>query len=102
MTDAPPAPRGPGSRALVLILILGAVLVVLLPTMFARSRRAQTMRDDLAEVVTECRELYAAAPTALDTAAVDSIRPLLHGRERPGDPACGHYRRRDMTKPVGR
>ena len=102
MSDLPPGRRGPGSRALVLILVLGAVLAVALPTIFARSRQAQTMRADLTEVVGECRARYAAAPTAADTAAVDSVRPLLHGRERPGDPACGHYRRRNMTKPVGR
>lgn len=102
MTDVPPDRQKPGSRTLVLILVLGAVLAVVLPTMFARSRTAQTMRADLAEVVTECRQLYGAAPTAADTAAVDSVRPLLHGRERPGDPACGHYRRRNMTKPIAR
>lgn len=87
---------------LVVILVLGAVLAVALPTIFARSRQARTMREDLAEVVTECRALYAAAATAADTMAVDSIRPRLHGRERPGDPACGHYRRRNMTKPTAR
>jgi len=102
MTAVPPARRGPGSRTVVLILVLGAVLAVLLPTIFARSRRAQTMRADLAEVVAECRKRYAAAPSAADTATVDSLRPLLHGHERPGDPACGQYRRRNMTKPVER
>lgn len=102
MTGLPPARRGPGSRTLVLILVLGAILAVALPTIFARSRTARTMRADLTEVVGECRELYGRAPTAADTAAVDSVRPPLHGRERPGDPACGHYRRRNMTKPLER
>ncbi|HEX6616107.1 MAG TPA: hypothetical protein VF046_07355 [Gemmatimonadales bacterium] len=102
MNGPPPTRRGPGSRTLVLVLVLGAILAVALPTIFARSRTARTMRVDLTEVVGECRELYAKAPTAADTAAVDSVRPLLHGRERPGDPACGHYRRRNMTRPLGR
>jgi len=97
--DPPRFRRGPGSRALILILLVGAAIVALLPVIIARSRRVQTMRADLGEVVGECRALYAAASTAADTVAVDSIRPSLHGAQRPGDPACGQYRRRNMTKP---
>jgi hypothetical protein len=100
MTAPPPDPgRGPGSRTLIFVLLLGAAIIALLPVILARSQRAHTMRDDLAEVVGECRDLYAAASTAADTAAVDSVRPALHGVPRPGDPACGPYRRRNMTKP---
>lgn len=100
MTATPPDPgRGPGSRTLIFVLLLGAAIIALLPVILARSRRAQTMRDDLAEVVGECRDLYAAASTAADSAAVDSVRPTLHGVPRPGDPACGPYRRRNMTRP---
>jgi hypothetical protein len=97
--DPPPVPSGPSSRALIVILLLGAVIVALLPVIIARTRRVHAMRDDLAEVVGECRELYASARTAADTTAVDSVRPRLHGVQRPGDPACGPYRRRNMTKP---
>lgn len=100
MTAHPPPGRsGPGSRALIVMLLVGAVIVALLPVIIARTRRVHTMRDDLAEVVGECRERYASARTAADTAVVDSIRPTLHGVQRPGDPPCGPYRRRNMTKP---
>jgi hypothetical protein len=81
------------------ILLAGAAVVALLPVIIARSSRVHVMRDDLAEVVGECRAMYAAARTAADTAAVDSLRPALHGVRRPGDPACGPYRRRNLTAP---
>jgi type II secretory pathway pseudopilin PulG len=101
MGTNPPEPRrGPDSRILILLLLVGAAVAALLPVIVAHSRRAQTMRADLSEVVSECRALYAAASTAADTAAADSVRPALHGVERPADPACGPYRRRNMTKPL--
>ena len=99
-SNPPPARRGPSSRALIVILLVGAAIVALLPVLIARSRQARRMRDDLAGVVAECRVLYAAASTAAVTAAVDSVRPALHGIRRPGDPACGPSRRRSMTKPL--
>lgn len=99
MTSSPP-PRtvGPGSRSLIVGLLLAAAIVALLPALIARTHRLQTMRADLTEVLGECRARYAAASTAADTAAVDVRQPALHGAVRPGDPACGSYRRRDMIK----
>jgi hypothetical protein len=57
------------------------------------------MRAGLAEVLAECRERYDVAATAADTAAVDDWRPAFHGADRPGDPTCGPYRRRNMLRP---
>ena len=99
-THPPEVGRGPDSRLLIVLLLVGAAVAALLPVVIAHSRRAQAMRADLAEVVAECRALYADASTAADTLAVDSVRPAFHGVERPGDPACGPYRRRNMTKPL--
>jgi hypothetical protein len=47
-------------------------------------------------VVGECRARYAGARTGADSAAADAWQPPLHGQRRPGDPACGAYRRRNM------
>jgi len=96
VTAAPPPASGPGSRALIGGLLVVAGIVALLPLLLARSHRLQTMRGGLAEVVGECRARYDAAATAADTAAVDVWRPGLHGEQRPGDPPCGSYRRRNM------
>lgn len=95
MTASPPG-TGPGSRSLIVGLIVAAAIVALLPVRIARTRRLQTMRADLAEVLGECRARYAAAATAVDTAAVDARQPVMHGAARPGDPPCGSYRRRNM------
>jgi hypothetical protein len=86
------------SRSLVVALLAVAALAAFLPVVIARSRRLQVMRADLAEVVTECRARYAGSRTAADTAAVDAWQPPLHGEQRPRDPACGSYRRRNMLK----
>jgi hypothetical protein len=82
------------------MLIVVAALVAVLPAIFARSHRVQTMRVELAEVLQQCRARYAAARTAADTAAADAWQPALHGERRPGDPPCGPYRRRNMLKPA--
>lgn len=87
MTDA---------RRLVIALVVIAAVVALLPVVIARSHRLQVMRADLTEVMTECRARYAGARTAADTADADAWQPPLHGERRPGDPACGAYRRRNM------
>lgn len=87
MTDA---------RRLVIVLVVTAAVVALLPVVIARSHRLQVMRADLTEVVTECRARYADTRTAADTAEADAWQPPLHGERRPGDPACGAYRRRNM------
>ena len=94
--------RGPGSRTLILVLLVAAAIVALLPAVLARSRRVQTMRVNLTEVLQECRARYAAARTAADTAAADLWQPALHGEQRPGDPPCGPYRRRNMLGPASR
>lgn len=96
----PPAKTGPDSRALIALLLLVAVLVAVLPAVVARSRRVQTMRVELADVLRQCRARYDAARTAADTAAADAWQPALHGERRPGDPPCGPYRRRNMLKPA--
>jgi hypothetical protein len=84
------------ARRLVLILVAAAAAVALLPVLIARTRRLQTMRSDLSEVIGECRARYAAARTTADTGAADGWQPPLHGERRPGDPPCGAYRRRNM------
>lgn len=97
---SPAAKTGPDSRALIALLLLVAVLVAVLPAVVARSRRVQTMRVELADVLRQCRARYDAARTAADTAAADAWQPALHGERRPGDPPCGPYRRRNMLKPA--
>jgi hypothetical protein len=77
-------------------LVVVAAILAVLPLIVARTQRLQTMRAGLAEVLAECRARYAAAGSAADTAAVDAWRPAFHGEERPGDPTCGPYRRRNM------
>ncbi|MGN6390857.1 MAG: hypothetical protein ACTHM9_01230 [Gemmatimonadales bacterium] len=89
-------PPGPSSRLLVAIVVVAAVLAVLLTREVARTSRLQRMRADLAEVLGECRARYDAASTARDSAAVDRWQPPLHGAQRPGDPPCESYRRRNM------
>jgi hypothetical protein len=84
------------ARRLVLVLVVVAAIVAILPVMIARSHRLQVMRADLTEVMNECRARYRDAHTAADTAAADAWQPPLHGERRPGDPACGAYRRRNM------
>jgi hypothetical protein len=93
---SPAAPAGPGSRTLIVTLLLVAAVVALLPMVVARTRRLQAMRADLAEVLGDCRARYAAASSAADTAVVDAWQPTLRGVRRAGDPACGSYRRRNM------
>jgi Tfp pilus assembly protein PilX len=88
--------NGPGSRTLIVVLLVVAVILALLPLVIARTHRVQTMRADLAEVLDQCRARYAAASTAADTAAADAWQPALHGDRNPGDPGCGPYRRRNM------
>jgi type II secretory pathway pseudopilin PulG len=102
MSPPPAGARGPDSRTLIVVLLVAAAIVALLPAVFARTRRMQTMRADLTEVLQECRVRYEAARTAEDTAAADAWQPALHGNQRPGDPPCGPYRRRNMLKPASR
>ncbi len=101
MTGATPPAQGPSARWLVLALLAVAVVAAVLPVIIARTRRLQSMRRDLAEVVSECRARYAASRTASDTGAADAWQPPLRGEQRPGDPACGAYRRRNMLGNAG-
>jgi type II secretory pathway pseudopilin PulG len=91
-----PETKGPGSRKMIFLLLVGTLLVAILPAMFARTRRAQRMRVELTDVLAQCRARYDAARTPADTAAADAWQPPLHGDVRPGDPPCGPYRRRNM------
>jgi hypothetical protein len=93
---------GPGSRTLIVALIVLAIILAILPVIVARTRRVQTMRADLAEVLDQCSARYATASTAADTVAADAWQPALHGERHPGDPACGSYRRRNMLGAPGR
>jgi hypothetical protein len=94
--------RGPGSRTLIVLLLVGAAIAAGLTAVLARSSRVQVMRTGLTEVLQECRARYAVARTAADTAAADAWQPALHGEQRPGDPPCGPYRRRNMLAPASR
>jgi hypothetical protein len=98
VTTTSDAPNGSRSRLLIVTLIVAAVIVALLPVAIARTRRVQAMRVELGAALAECRARYASARTAADTAAADSVRPSFHGAQRPGDPACGPYRRRNMLR----
>ncbi len=99
-----PTPRavGLGSRALILGLLVAAAVIALVPGVVARTRRVQTMRAELAEVLDQCRARYAAAESVADTIAADSWQPAFHGERRPADPACGPYRRRNMLEAPAR
>jgi type II secretory pathway pseudopilin PulG len=102
LIPAPRGARGPGSRTLIVLLLIGAALAALLPAVLARSPRVQVMRTGLTEVLEECRVRYDSARSASDTMAADAWQPALHGAQRPGDPACGSYRRRNMLAPASR
>ncbi len=101
MTQPTPSPKGPSARALVVGLLLIGAMAALLPVVVARTRRVQSMRSDLREVMSECRARYAGSLTAADTAAADVWQPPLHGQQRAGDPGCGAYRRRNMLTAGG-
>jgi hypothetical protein len=94
--------RGPSSRTLILALLLLAAVVAAMPWLVTRTGRLEPMRAGLAEVLAECRARYATATTPADTAAADGWRPAYHGEERPGDPTCGPYRRRNMLQAARR
>jgi hypothetical protein len=98
VTDTPPQVKGTQARSLVLAILLFTALFAVLPVIVARTRRLQGMRSALAEVLSECRARYAGTLTAADTVSADAWRPPLHGAERPGDPSCGAYRRRNMLR----
>jgi hypothetical protein len=90
------------SRTLVAVILIIAAIVAIMPVIVAHTRRLQSMRADLAEVLDQCRARYAAAATHTDTTEADYWTPSLHGEQRPGDPPCGRYRRRNMLAPAAR
>lgn len=94
--------KGPGSRTLIVLLLIGAAIAAILPAVLARSAGVQGMRMGLSEVLEECRGRYESARTAADTAAADAWQPALHGEHRPNDPSCGPYRRRNMLTRASR
>ena len=102
MTPRPVGAAGPDSRTVIIVLLVVAALLAVLPVILARSRRVETMRIGLTAVLQECRARYAHTRTAADTAAADEWLPALRGERRPGDPACGSYRRRNMLGRVDR
>ena len=102
MSTPPAGAGGPDSRTLIVVLLVAAAIVALLPAVLARTRRVQAMRANLTEALQECRVRYDAARTAADTAAADLWQPSLQGNQRPGDPPCGPYRRRNMLGPTFR
>jgi hypothetical protein len=86
---------------LILLLVLTAIALVAIPTIIARGRRVQIMRNELQSVLSQCRTKYTAAHSGADSALVDEWVPLVAGTVRAGDPPCGKYRRRNMLSRAG-
>ena len=78
--------------------LLGSVAAALAPAIIARTQRVQTMRVELQHVLAQCRERYAGARTAADTARADSSYPSTRRERRPADPTCAAYRKHDMLR----
>jgi type II secretory pathway pseudopilin PulG len=89
---------GARSRAVIAAVLLGSAAVALAPAMISRTQRVHTMRTELRSVLAQCREQYAGARTAADTARADAWFPTTLGKRRPADPACVAYRKRDMLR----
>jgi hypothetical protein len=68
------------------------------PAVISRTQRVQTMRAELHNVLAQCRERYASAHSAADTARADSSYPATQRERRPADPACVAYRKHDMLR----
>jgi type II secretory pathway pseudopilin PulG len=86
------------SRAVIAAVLLGSAAVALAPALVSRTQRVQTMRAELRSVLAQCRERYAVARTAADTARADAWFPTSLGQRRPSDPACAAYRKRNMLR----
>lgn len=90
--------RTGGSRLLILVLIVVAVLIALAPVIVSHRRDVALMREGLQSVLAECRARYDVARTVADTARADEWVPQGVAGAHAGDPACGRYRRRNMLK----
>jgi type II secretory pathway pseudopilin PulG len=90
--------RAARSRGVIAAILLGSVAVALAPAVISRTQRVQTMRAELQSVLAQCRERYAGARSAADTARADSSYPATHRERRPADPACVAYRKHDMLR----
>jgi type II secretory pathway pseudopilin PulG len=86
------------SRGVIAAILLGSTAVALAPAIVARTQRMQTMRTELRSVLAQCRERYAGARTAADTARADLWFPHTRRERRPADPACAAYRKHDMLR----
>jgi type II secretory pathway pseudopilin PulG len=86
------------SRGVITVILLGSVAAALAPAIVSRTQRVQTMRAELQSVLAQCRERYAVARTAADTAHADAWYPSTRRERRPADPACVAYRKRDMLR----
>jgi hypothetical protein len=93
---AEPGTEARGSRLLIFVLIVGALLIGLLPAIISRREDVALMREGLAAVLAECRARYDVARSAEDTARADEWVPQGVAGAHAGDPACGRYRRRNM------
>jgi type II secretory pathway pseudopilin PulG len=90
--------RAARSRGVIAAILLGSAAVALAPAVISRTQRVQTMRAELQSVLAQCRERYAGARSAADTARADSSYPTTRTERRPADPACVAYRKHDMLR----
>lgn len=88
--------RRGGSRMLILLLVAAAAAAAVVPALLSRGHKVEIMRHEMVAVLEQCRAKYGEARTAVDTASADQWVPQTSGGARPGDPACGRYRRRNM------
>ncbi len=86
------------SRAVIAAILLGSAAVALAPAVVARTERMQTMRAEWRSVLAQCRERYAGARSAADTARADVWYPATRRERRPADPACAAYRKHGMLR----
>jgi type II secretory pathway pseudopilin PulG len=90
--------RAARSRGVIAAILLASAAVALAPAVISRTQRVQTMRAQLTSVLAQCRQRYAGARSAADTARVDSSYPVTQRERRPADPACVAYRKHDMLR----
>ena len=86
------------SRGVIAAILLGSAAAALAPAIVSRTQRVQTMRAELQSVLAQCRQRYAGARTAADTAEADAWYPSTRRERRPADPACVAYRKHDMLR----
>jgi len=86
------------SRRVIAAILLGSAAAALAPAIVSRTQRVQTMRAELQSVLSQCRQRYAGARTAADTAEADAWYPSTRRERRPADPPCVAYRKHDMLR----